>query len=126
VLRSALKKIKKVCRKAGVHSLIGKENVVPIIEYEKNIREMIELALPRTIFLIDTIPNQQQERNSDIRRYNTILDKICKDYDTCRKVNLYDLFENKFDEYYQDATHCNQSGCERIAEIIHQQIIIQY
>jgi lysophospholipase L1-like esterase len=121
-LRSMVKKYKKICRSIGLNSLFGEVNVVAIEEYERNLREMVELALPRTIVLLETIPNRQQERNDEIRRYNKVLDKICNGYEQCFKVELYDLFIHRLSEYYQDDTHCNQNGHDCIARTIRERL----
>ena len=114
-LRSLTKKYKKICRKVGLNKRLGEISVVPIDEYESNIRKMIEIALPRTIFLLDTIPNKQQYRNSEIQRYNSCLDIICRDFPQCSKIDLYAKFHQRFDNYYMDETHANEAGYKFIA-----------
>ncbi len=121
-LRSIVKKYKKVCRKVGLNTLLGEVNVVPAEEYERNLRHLVEHAQPRTVFLIETIPNKQLERNGEIRRYNQIMKSICQEYDHCYTVELYDLFARRLTEYYQDATHSNNEGYECIAHAICEQI----
>ncbi len=114
-LRSLTKKFKKICRNIGLNKKLGEINVVPIEEYESNIRKMIEIALPRTILLLDTIPNKQEYRNSEIQRYNKCLDKICRDFPQCIKVDLYAKFHQCYDNYYMDETHANEAGYRYIA-----------
>ncbi len=114
-LRSLTKKYKKICRKIGLNKRFGEISVVPIEEYESNIRKMIEIALPRTILLLDTIPNKQQYRNPEIQRYNSCLDTICRDFPQCIKIDLYDKFHQRFDNYYMDETHANEAGYKYIA-----------
>ena len=121
-LRSIVKKYKKICRKVGLNTLLGEVNVVPAEEYERNLRHLIELVQPRTVFLIETIPNKQLERNDEIRRYNTIMRSVCQDYQHCFTVELYDLFARRLEEYYQDATHSNNAGYECIAHAIYERI----
>ena len=121
-LRSLTKKFKKTCRRLGLNGLLGEVNVVDSGEYESNLRKMVEIAQPRLTLLLETIPNHQLERNSEIQRYNSILDAICADYDNCYKVDLYTHFKNNMDQFYQDLTHCNSAGCEYIAAMVAQKI----
>ena len=114
-LRSFTKKYKKICKKIGLNRRIGETNVVQLDEYECNMRKMIEMALPRMILLLDTIPNLQLHRNQEIQRYNKCLDRICQDYQQCIKVDLYDVFLNNLDTFYMDATHANETGYAYIA-----------
>ncbi len=113
--RSVIKKYKKICRKIGFNKWIGESNVVPIEEYDNNIRKIIKLAHPRPVILLDTIPNKQMHRNREIQRYNKRLEQICKDYDKCIKVDLYDVFLANLNSYYLDATHANANGYRYIA-----------
>lgn len=122
-LRSLVKKFKKTCRKTGINTLLGQKNVVCMEEYERNIRSMIEMTLPRSVFLIDTIPNREVERNSAIQQYNSILDSVSDEYDQCFKVDLFNYFSSEFHRFYQDNTHCNDEGYEGIATIIHDKIM---
>ncbi|WP_163335850.1 SGNH/GDSL hydrolase family protein [Desulfopila sp. IMCC35008] len=117
-LRALTKKYKKICRNQGLNKIIGEVNVVPAEEYEHNIRSMVELASPRKVVLIDTVPNKQLERNGEIQRYNGILDSIAADYPFCTRVKLYADFIDGLDTLYADPTHCNNEGYEKIAEKI--------
>lgn len=117
-LRALTKKYKKVCRNRGLNKRIGEVNVVPDEEYERNIRSMVELASPRKVVLIDTVPNQQLERNGEIQRYNGILDSIAADYPYCLRAKLYADFIDSFNTLYADPTHCNSKGYEKIADTI--------
>jgi lysophospholipase L1-like esterase len=117
-IRSVVKKYKKICRKIGLNKYLGEINVVPIDEYEDNIRRMIEQAIPRTVVLIDTIPSKRLELNDEIRRYNNKLTSICQQYPNCLKVDLEVFFEQNLENYYLDQTHCNAVGCDFIAQKI--------
>ncbi len=115
VLRALTKKFKKTCRKAGMNVLLGESNTVPIEEYEENLRKMVELSQPRTVFLVDTIPTNNQDRNGELVRYNKVLDKVCGDYETCIKIDLYEIFEKESHQFYMDRIHCSNAGYECIA-----------
>lgn len=125
-LRSFVKKFKKTCRKFGLNDLLGEVNVVDIDEYEKNIRQMIESALPRRVVLLETIPNHQQDRNAEILKYNKCLARISQDYYECSIVSLYSIFIENMAEYYLDATHANELGYGVIAEKLSQHLSIPY
>jgi len=118
-LRSLVKKFKKICRTTGINTLLGQKNVVSIEEYERNIRSMVEMALPRRVFLIDTIPNREAQRNSAIQHYNSILTAVSEEYDQCFKINLFAHFSGQLQRFYQDNTHCSAEGYECITNIIH-------
>jgi len=117
-LRSLVKKYKKFCRNSGLNKRIGEINVVSIDEYEKNLQEIVDFAKRTRIFLIDTIPHKNQERNPDIQRYNAILSKIAQKYPNCTKIDLYTHFNENLEHYYLDETHCNAKGYEYIVRQI--------
>ncbi len=121
-LRSIAKKYKKTCRKIGLNKLWGEINVVAIDEYRRNIELMIEFATPRTVVLLDTVPNKQVERNLEIVRYNKTLTSISNQYQNCVKIDLYDTFEENINRFFMDATHCNERGCDCIAQKIFEKI----
>ncbi len=121
-LRSIVKKMKKTCRRARLFSRLGTKNVVSPEEYESNIRSMVIQVLSNPVFLLDTLPHHEQWRNPHIQKYNQVLTRISRDYDQCFKIDLYDIFVEKLNNYYLDATHCNDAGYEQIAEAILQQI----
>lgn len=121
-LRSLIKKYKKICRKLGLNRLFGEDNVVGMEEYRRNIKTMIEFASPRTVVLLDTIPNRQLERNYEISRYNNMLTSISKEYGNCLKVDLYEMFRANFDTFYLDDTHCNEIGHDYIAQKIYEKV----
>ena len=101
---------------------LGEANVVAIDEYKENIRQMIEIARPRTVVLLDTVPNKQLWRNSEIQLYNNILAQLSEKCDHCIKIDLYDCFEANFNSYYMDETHCNEAGYNCIAEKIREKL----
>jgi lysophospholipase L1-like esterase len=121
-LRSLIKKYKRICRHSGLNTLLGEKNVISIEEYEMNIRQMVKMSVAKTIFLLETVPHKEDARNVHIRQYNHVLDKISADYDNCFKIDLYDIFASGCDRYYQDSTHCNDAGYDRITSIICQKI----
>lgn len=121
-LRSIVKKYKKVCKKIGLNKVAGEKNVIAIEEYRENIQAMIEVASPRTVVLLDTVPNKKIERNGEIQRYNKVLSTLSSKYSNCIKINLFDLFESNFERFYMDDTHCNAEGYDRIARILHERI----
>jgi len=115
-MRSITKKYKKSCRKFGLNEKFGEVNVVPAEEYEENICKMIETCGERTVILVDTVPNRELWRNAEIRRYNSILDRLASAYDNCHRLLLYEDFEKNGDTFYLDATHCNSRGYDFITE----------
>ena len=115
--RRIVKKYKKIAKKIGLNKLLGVSNVVSLEEYESNIESVIQQAQDCTIFLIDTIPNLDMSRNSEIMRYNQVLFQLSERYTYVYYVEVYNDFVNKPD-YYLDNTHMNEVGYEIITQKI--------
>jgi hypothetical protein len=119
-VRSLVKKYKKICRKSGLNRKFGEVNVVGPVEYEENLNHIVTLAAKATVFLIETVPHKQVERNAEIQRYNALLSSVAKHHPHCIKIDLYAHFLENIDQYYHDETHCNGTGYEHIvAQIMH-------
>ncbi len=116
--RSLVKKFKKTCRDIGMNKHFGEASVVGIEEYEKNVQTMVAAAHKAKVFLLDTIPNKQLERNTQIQSYNDVLSSISQQYSHCGKIDLYTHFYNNLDNYYYDETHCNGKGYDYIVKQI--------
>ena len=78
--------------KIGLNKLLGVSNVVALDEYENNIKIVLQKTRNNTVFLIDTIPNLEISRNSEIERYNQVLSRLSKQYDHVHYVEVYDDF----------------------------------
>jgi lysophospholipase L1-like esterase len=98
IFRKIVKKYKKIAKKIKLNKLLGVSNVVSLDEYD-----------------IDTIPNLEISRNSEIVRYNQVLFHLSKQYDHVHYVEVYDDFLDR-PEYYLDNTHMNERGYERITQ----------
>lgn len=112
--RKVIKKYKKICKAIGLNSLLGVESVVPINEFKNNLEFIINNSQNCLIFLIDTIPNKDIFRNSEIKKYNLAMQEISDKHESVFKVNIYNFFENKKD-FYLDGTHLSQNGIELIS-----------
>jgi hypothetical protein len=117
-VRSLVKKFKKICRSTGLNRRFGEVNVVGPQEYEDNLHTIVTLAEKSTVFLIDTVPNKQTERNVEIQRYNSIMSKVATHYPHCIKIDLYSHFKHNLDHFYHDETHCNAAGYDFITQQI--------
>ena len=117
IFRRIVKKYKKIAKKVGLNKLLGVSNVVALDEYENNIKTVLQKTRNSTVFLIDTIPNLEISRNSEIVRYNQVLSRLSKQYDHVHYVEVYDDFLDK-SEYYLDNTHMNEKGYEHITQKI--------
>jgi len=117
IFRKIVKKYKKIAKKIGLNKLLGVSNVVALDEYENNIKTVLQKTRKSTVFLIDTIPNLEISRNSEIVRYNQVLSHLSKQYDHVHYVEVYDDFLDR-PEYYLDNTHMNEKGYERITQKI--------
>lgn len=122
ILRSLSKKFKKSCRKYGLNKMIGETNVVSADEYVDNINNMVALCGNRHVLLIDTVPNKEQYRNTEIQRYNSLLDSVASKNKNCERIVLYTCFEERMDQFYADATHCNSKGYDYIAQKVVEKI----
>jgi lysophospholipase L1-like esterase len=109
IARKVVKKYKKTAKRMGLNTLLGVRSVVPIWEYEENLRNILERTKNSQVFLIDTIPHQDQSRNSEIERYNQVLLKLSKTYAHVHYVELYHDFLEQT-TYYLDKTHLNHEG----------------
>lgn len=117
-VRSLVKKYKKICRNRGLNRRFGEVNVVGPQEYEDNLHTIVALAEKTTVFLIETVPHKQVERNAEIQSYNAILSRVAARHPHCIKIDLYSHFQDNLDHYYHDETHCNGAGYDYIAEQI--------
>lgn len=114
--RSIVKKYKKICRKFGANERFGNVSVVPIKEYEENLHAMVSLCGGKTVILIETVPNQREDRNPAIMMYNKVLYNVAESVKNCRVLELYDVFYQQLDNWYLDTTHINGKGYEYISE----------
>ncbi len=114
--RSVVKKYKKICRKLGAHEKFGKVNVVPVKEYEENLRSMITLCGEKPVIIMETVPNHNEYNNPAIIEYNKVLNKIAESTANCSVLALYDVFYQQLDNWYLDTTHINVEGYEYISD----------
>ena len=121
-LRSLVKKYKKICRTWGLNQRFGEKNVVGIDEYEYNMMTMVAMAKQARVYLVETIPHKDLQRNSEIKRYNAVLNGIAGRFPRCKKINLFDHFLLHLDQYYQDDTHSNELGYEYIVNELVQHV----
>lgn len=119
ISRKILKKLKKIAKSIKLNNLVGLENVVSIIEYENNIKNIIErINKSSKILLIETIPNKDLFRNDEIIKYNFSLKKLSEKYDNCLYVDIYEDFIDNFDTWYYDNTYINSLGYDFISSKI--------
>ncbi len=116
IARKFTKKYKKIVRKLGLNRIIGEKFVLPIEEYKQSIESVIKKSKNQKIFLIDTIPNKELFRNVHIKKYNNALNELSLKYKNCHKIDIYDIFEKNFENYYLDSTHINNIGYDIIAK----------
>jgi len=113
--RKLTKKFKKLCKKFGLNDSIGTENVVLLEEYLNNILWMHEHSPNTPIILIDTVPNKDVTRNSEIKRYNQALSELSAQHSRIHKLNIYHDFEGSQKLHYIDPTHISPIGHEFVA-----------
>ncbi|MBN2429037.1 MAG: hypothetical protein JXK94_11935 [Deltaproteobacteria bacterium] len=114
--RKIVKKYKKTCRQLGLNTLFKNAYVVPPAQYVRSINEIIDHCTSSTkIFLIETIPNRDAQRNPAIQKYNQLLKQIETSEPRCQLIKIYDYFLENQDSLYADDTHINAEGHEFIA-----------
>lgn len=118
--RKLVKKYKKVCKKWGLNRKIGEVNVVPATEYKERICRMIRATAPRPVVLIETIPNKEQSRNPEIRRYNRVLCDLAAEHDNAYLLPLYEDFSGDMRQHYSDPTHLSGTGHAYVADKLKQ------
>jgi len=116
VYRKIVKKYKKIAKALKLNDILGSQNVVPLHEYKENIEMLIKKAEDKVIILIDTIPHHQLERNSEIVKYNTVLNELSHIYPNCYKLDIYNIFLEHLNDYYLDKTHTNDKGYKVITD----------
>ncbi len=114
--RKLSKKFKKLCKRLGLNQLIGVDNVVPLEEYLARIETMIAKAGTSQVVLIETVPNKDTSRNTEIERYNAGLRQIAARHPNCRVLALYDDFAQQQAQHYCDPTHIDISGHQFVAQ----------
>ena len=116
IYRKIIKKYKKIAKSLKLNDILGTQNVVPLNEYKDNIENIIKNAEDKIIILIDTVPNHQLDRNSEIMKYNIVLSELSKKYSNCYKLDIYDIFLEHLNDYYLDQTHINDKGYSIISD----------
>lgn len=117
IFRKIVKKYKKIAKKIGLNKLLGVSNVVALDIYENNIKSVLEKTQNSTVLLVDTIPNLDISRNSEIVKYNQVLSRLSTQYAHVHYVEVCNDFLDK-PEYYLDNTHMNEQGYECITQKI--------
>jgi lysophospholipase L1-like esterase len=120
IARKLAKKYKKLARKAGLGKILGLENVVPIEEYRFNLEHILRAAGAVPVLLIETVPNEQEHRNPEIRRYNRVLEELAGQYANAHRVAVYDQFYGRLGEFMQDGTHINERGYRVVMDALAQ------
>jgi lysophospholipase L1-like esterase len=113
--RKLTKKFKKLCKKFGLNESIGTQNVVPLEEYLNHILWIHEHSSNTPIILIDTVPNKDISRNSEIKRYNQALSDFTVQHCNIFKLNIYTNFEGNQKQHYIDPTHISPAGHKFVA-----------
>lgn len=115
VARKLVKKYKTTCRRLGLNERVGWKHVVDPAEYRANVERLVRGAAGSTVYLLDTAPHHEAERNPFIERYNAILTEVAAAHDHCRKVDCYADVLAGLDRLYLDRTHLNGEAFDLIA-----------
>jgi len=116
IARKIIKKYKKISKNIGLNKILGTKNVVSPNNYKRNLQYIISKLKNKKVFLLDTVPNRELERNPNIKQSNKIFDELSLENKNCFRVKFYDEFEKNLDNYYLDNTHINGLGYELISE----------
>jgi lysophospholipase L1-like esterase len=117
IIRKIVKKYKKITKSLGLNTLLGVKNVVPLKEYEENIESLIKQVQNRLVLLVETVPNLDTSRNSEILKYNQVMKQLANKYGHVYCIEVYSDLVDKSDKY-EDQTHLNESGYRTIANKI--------
>lgn len=116
ISRKVVKKYKKTCRQKGLNEKFGTKQVVPPDEFYNRLIKLIASCRSDThIFLIETVPNNDESRNPNIQKYNALLKDAALSDSQCILIETYDYFFENKDVLYMDNTHMNVKGHEYIA-----------
>jgi len=118
LMRSIVKKYKKICRNMGLNKRFGEVPVVPETEFRENILNLIHQCRKRHIILPEIIAHQEARRNPSIKQYNSILQELAQSRKNCCFVKLFDVFLENMPEFYLDEGHPNDIGYTYIADEI--------
>jgi len=119
-VRKLLKFVKRRLRAPWLRRLVPVGPVVPIEEYEENIRQIISLALAKnpsaTILLWGSPPVQgDSKRNQNLLRYDERLCRIAKDLNSTFLTTVDILASLPAREAYLDTVHLGEAATESIA-----------
>lgn len=120
--RKLTKKFKKWCKRFGLNKIFGTNNVVPLEEYVQRIESILKRGGSTPVILIETIPNKDESRNPEIRRYNQALHKLAQGKANCHVLSLYEDFEGEQQNLYCDPTHLSLQGHRYVADKLQQLI----
>ena len=120
VYRKIVKKYKKIARKFYLNKLFGEKFVVPLEEYRFNLEYVINNSKNQKVFLIETPPNKETNRNKYIKIYNKVLLELADKYNNCYVIKIYDELENRMDDFYLDNTHLNEKAYNFVANKIYE------
>ncbi len=115
-----LKIIKKKLR--HLKGIIPRGHVVPIEEYEQNIRMMIKICRMRNegvkILLWSTVyTGDKTQRNTEIQRYNGVLKKISQS-ENCIYLDTNQIIDYQNKEYFLDIVHLSAKATEILGRVI--------
>lgn len=119
-----LKMLKKRLR--YIKKIIPQGNVVPKQEYINNITRMIEICRTRNpqvkiVIWTTTYTTDDENRNTEIKKYNTYLKEISKRED-CNFLDSTKLIDHKKKDYYLDSIHLSYKGIQKIEKEITQNL----
>lgn len=121
ILRKAVKRYKKTCRRLGLNAWLGTAPVVSPEMFSRGVHAIIAACRPDTrILLVETVPNLDASRNSAIQRYNRLLRAAAHSDPRCDLVETFDYFWEYKEGLYADDTHINGEGHEWIARGLYQ------
>lgn len=116
IARKLVKKYKKIARSLGLNKILGVRHVVSMIEFRKNLEEIIK-NVPK-VFLVETTPHKKDTyRNKSIKKYNDVLKDLANGYSHVQVIKIYKDFESNNKLYFDDV-HFNSNGHELIAQKI--------
>ncbi|OGY18215.1 MAG: hypothetical protein A2900_05025 [Candidatus Chisholmbacteria bacterium RIFCSPLOWO2_01_FULL_50_28] len=108
--------------------------VVPLSQFENNINKLIETAkkMTESIFFVGLVKGDDSKTlplprsttgkcygKDNVRKYNTILQKVC----TKHRITYLDIFQLLTDEDFDDGLHPNLGGHQKIFEAVRRSLL---
>ena len=118
--RKLVKHYKSTARRLGLNALLGESHVVPVGEYEANLRALIAGAGGARVCLIESPPTLEPRRNEALLTYNEVLARVAAGVgERCVLARCHRAFAEDAAGYLEsDGVHLNERGHDALARAV--------